>query len=1060
MMNQTLQNKINTFQCNDATHLWCLKLSANDYQEILNYLRIIRWTDNHAMPCDLLRRCAAIYVSEYWRREYVGGAYSWQGIFKSIDQNFNEKYPPNFEEAVKKGAKLLGCQPVKASNGANQYLDSFLYQGGLPMQWIVNSINANLSTSQLTTNVWYRFACGLVCRHIDFTALPLGVIASTSKSMRDFCDQLCNGLATNDVESMPFNCNSNNDPWFLALKQLETTERQRQRNEHPFNLSWELELDTIDNNFVVRCIFEGPNAISNQFLTSNSILRNFNLQVCVDGQTRRSFEYYDAYCAYKVRDVYNSYKNQETISVTANGQELLSDDLDMCIPHLFYQDGHVYRLGNRLGSERSILVYPSMQYAIEEMSNDIHTNNYAWNNENYTILFILANFAGQIVLRDTQSSEQFTFSAVTSLSWTDKPKGGRVLIPGIIETLYDATNCTYTTSDDSGQTTPIQPRNVEYRSLRSNAWSNQPPYGKIYVRQSGATHVQMINVGPLQDLQIQVNSANATTCCLSFYWRHGTIRPMAGTFNPQTNEWTITIKDVQDDNLCIPVKLIPPGTTNDFDLHYHVPFRRFCIYDPQGNEIRTGSSISTHDVQNYRYDCYGQDVTINGKTWRWDSNGMVLENGQNRIPYFGNLVTLLGGVNIDEGLQNSLNNVVWSQFDIHIRYANNAMALHIKRFPYRLVQEGVNNDETIKVENNPSYNERLRIISLAQPVQNEELQYDPAKGGYSIPAACREWGKCLVVGDYQGHILPFLSDTLHILTDEKRTDNRHSSIHTISQELSCSSIQSNVWQHTLQWFNALFEYDIPASSILEFVCIAKNPELLLKLVTYLYISNYSQSNNADDGLLQKCLLRVSNDLSFQWYWLLPYIKGINMQDIMCVQETTLQAYYVRWYLATNDIQQNLSNLQNELQNMSYLIQILDNVKSFCYELCRKSLLVSAVSSNGVTIANDIVEHFSKGQALVYDPTVGHLSNVNCSGQMPQSVDNFFQSIAVLANLTPNEKEFYQRVNIVVDALHKTTNIFGNLGQLSDEESDVARRSIICHFRSNTDMFLIALNNNN
>lgn len=52
-MNQTLQNEINTFQCNDVTpHLWCLKLSANDYYEILDYL-------------SLLCRCATVYVAEY-----------------------------------------------------------------------------------------------------------------------------------------------------------------------------------------------------------------------------------------------------------------------------------------------------------------------------------------------------------------------------------------------------------------------------------------------------------------------------------------------------------------------------------------------------------------------------------------------------------------------------------------------------------------------------------------------------------------------------------------------------------------------------------------------------------------------------------------------------------------------------------------------------------------------------------------------------------------------------------------------------------------------------------
>ncbi|MDD3064438.1 MAG: hypothetical protein PHX50_16730, partial [Massilibacteroides sp.] len=110
------------------------------------------------------RECTLLYA-EYWRREYSEGSHSKQMVFNCLpDANpylliTGDKVDmcEQLYLAARKGAKNLGIEILSFEN--THYVESLLYQGGLPMKLIVGSD---------TYGVWERFVRGLVFKNVNF----------------------------------------------------------------------------------------------------------------------------------------------------------------------------------------------------------------------------------------------------------------------------------------------------------------------------------------------------------------------------------------------------------------------------------------------------------------------------------------------------------------------------------------------------------------------------------------------------------------------------------------------------------------------------------------------------------------------------------------------------------------------------------------------------------------------------------------------------------------------------------------------------------------------------
>lgn len=304
------------------------------------------------------RECALLYA-EYWRREYSGGAHSKQMVFDSLPDAFPDlviagervDMCEQLYQAARKGAKKLGIEILSFEN--THYVESMLYQGGLPMKLIVGS-DAN--------GVWERFVRGLVFKNVNFDELNLGTVASNSTSMRQYCNQICDAVDAKQYSLLPFYAEDENNLWYQFLLNRFKSVRRRERMVHPFTLDWEFIVNEVDKKISAKYDLKGVQKLSEMFIEQQKLgsAESISVNVLRNGKVVDGFDYFNLFCRYAVRSK-RPYKNGDVISLIIHNQEQphISESLDMETPHLMYKsvDGS-YHMGNQIGKEDCFLLIP------------------------------------------------------------------------------------------------------------------------------------------------------------------------------------------------------------------------------------------------------------------------------------------------------------------------------------------------------------------------------------------------------------------------------------------------------------------------------------------------------------------------------------------------------------------------------------------------------------------------------------------------------------------------------------------------------------------------------
>ena len=272
--------------------LWKLKITEEEFKELRELLEKRTHVINMENPFITLCKECTLFFAEYWRRLYVDGKHSKQMVYDALESTRHSvNLSGEFYEAARRGARWLKIE--KYDGGRADPLNDMLYQGGLPM---------NLVTANITNSVWDRFTRGLVNRKINFDELNLGLVASQSQCMKDYCEQLILGVEAERHLLMPFYCNNENDVWFLYLKELAKQEKIRRRQLRPFSLAWEFRVDTVEKRIYTKYIVKGLQRLPEVFLEEQGLDKAnfFSVQVRKNGQAVDTFDYANNFCRYPV----------------------------------------------------------------------------------------------------------------------------------------------------------------------------------------------------------------------------------------------------------------------------------------------------------------------------------------------------------------------------------------------------------------------------------------------------------------------------------------------------------------------------------------------------------------------------------------------------------------------------------------------------------------------------------------------------------------------------------------------------------------------------------------
>lgn len=328
-----LLKKRNLTEC--PLPLWKLKITQTEYDELKQQLEQLshRLTHNCSNPFIEHQRECALFYAEYWRREYLQGVHSKVMVYQAIHSTRDTDFSNEFFDAAQRGARRLGIETISDRRDATQWLDSMLYQGGLPIAKVVAEGQGR----------WERFANGLINQRFDFDDLDLGRLASQSKSLREFCECMMLGIGTGQHSEMPFYCENAAAPEFVFLTKLVKNGRQHQRNcqrqKHPFEVNWEFRIDRIGGEIKTDYIFSGLKKLPNGYVVDGQQNPNvFRVYLAVNGTSVASFEYVNNYCRYNVK-ARDKYHDGDQISLSVNNEQTprLSTDLDiLSIPHILY----------------------------------------------------------------------------------------------------------------------------------------------------------------------------------------------------------------------------------------------------------------------------------------------------------------------------------------------------------------------------------------------------------------------------------------------------------------------------------------------------------------------------------------------------------------------------------------------------------------------------------------------------------------------------------------------------------------------------------------------------
>lgn len=1044
--------------------LWRLKVTDKEYETLKGLLqehaRMYRSFDN-------VKKEAALFFAEYWRREYNEGVHSKEMVFSAISSDPDKRVQDAFYEAAKDGAESLHIE--KYLGEREQNLNSMLYQGGLPMK---------LVTSTDSNSVWGRFVKGLVFRNINFDELDLGIVASSNKGLRQYCEQLCDAVDSKDFTKMPCWCETEQNAWYQFLLNKFTSIRRSHRLANPFTLDWEFTFDKVDNRIHIKYDFRGLQTLPKVFCDENHlrIEKFLTLNLTRNGQSVDSFDYLDGFCRREVR--YNhSYNNGDIIAAYLQGIEspLIKGSFFLSTPHLLAAGNNgKYKPCNRIGRDECVILVPE-GWEILSADEGLQITEMRWADMPFRCIWLPENFNSDVIL--SSEDGKLTFGADINFSWTEVTSFP-LACPNVIEPLYDASciSCVMYIQDED---VPVRKmtHDIEFRNKWSDTWTKTPSYGEIFVRAKSSNgqyvaHEKIINIG--ESLTIQTIEADRTHCKIKIDWPYGRVFGPKGSV-VDGSEWIIE-RDVESgvDRNHIEFTFVPfHNDRSCFTLHVRAPFKDFSIVDEEGNKVKCGCMIPYSEVDKYKYYIAGMDVeklTIGDAECRlvWIEDQLYIrsdERDRSPIPFEGPLTRILGSrEDLRSKLERTSNDMLHATVPVSFNLSNGSIfSFTIKEVPYLVRQD---KDTLYVVENEWTairYNHALKLLKIDDPTVDPVTIRPNEYGLFTIPKEIKDWGNTLVIGRDSGRICPALVNTESVLRPEDRRINRSETIMRIHEEFKTSTIGSPVWERVSGWFDRCNSEDIPASSLLDLACLKDNPEYLLKFALVMF----AQTAEEDRDNLDNRLLEMAKDLAFQWYWLLPRINNGLLTNIdSFITKADWKSKVITNLFVSRISKIDSANLMVHLSNMAVgndefetslcqqcMIPLMEEFHLWLLKLCAKSMRRpfnnTTIDANSDAIITDIVNN----NRLIEINSSDHKDYwVSLNQDLDENTRSFFETFYISGNRPANEIWLLQRVKCVAEQIR------GNMDQDLFCQVGSIRRSVIFCYRSTTRHFLLELNN--
>ena len=822
----------------------------------------------------------------------------------------------------------------------------------------------------------------------------------------------------------------------------------------------------VEKKFNINYIIKGLQQLPSRFIEDQNLQTNNFISVHIkdNGKIIDSFDYVNKFCRYEVKSQH-IYHTDSEIALYLQEREIpqLSGYLEMNVPRLLYlcDNGH-YKLGNRLRRLDSLLILPSGWQLQNEDS--LSSQIFTWNNCEYNVVNIPSTYAQDLTVKGPEE-EIINYGLSTPLCWTEL-SSHPLPLPIINETLYNADNCRFLlcSRNENDDIEKIPSNNILFRDNRGE-WQETASYGKISVMATDRTGkfvapMRFINVG--SGMSVHLIYANSEVCQMRVFWEHGHISTDEGV-RRANDVWEIRKCDCKDPRNIHFLATPNENGNNCFTISIKAPFKDFSIKDIYGEELPNNSLLPYTDLDKYQYHLVGQGIkeyrygNIVRKLEWYDQDLYITENNRRvrQIPYEGNLTTLFDSREaIRSLLEKTSLNILRASVKVVFKTDNDReFRFEIKESPFRAMQlDGGKINITANYEPINSFRGMLKLLKFDEPTREPVEMFYDTENGYVLPEEIRSWGKSLLISETKGRLCPLMVNFNSTPDTESRKQNRDDVIKSISKELQETAINDELWQRITDWFYIKEKENIPASSLLEFYCVAHNPDALIKLAFLLF----TKCNSDDErDILSQQLETMSDELAFQWNWISPYLNMNAMrfeQFINDLYTNRFKDIYISWAMRQGE---QMIDFLSALNSDSYFekaiqcyVGILGDFDIWIKELCCESLTrsYSETPSEATKFAAKNIINSPTNLRRIESEYV----YVNVRQDLnDDDVTEFFNQFDN-PSLAANERWCFNRIKAVAAHIRGEINLF--------EEDDVVRRSIIYCNKSCVNLFAIALNN--
>lgn len=911
-----------------SPYLWTMKLTSSEYSTLKDYIR--ENISHRSFSC--VRKESALFYAEWWRREFNGGQATKKDVCISVFGN--DELENQFFQAASEGARMMNLQLIRTrgeQRESTQTMYSLLYQGGLPMNFIVNEIVRNGAR-----NNWNRFFRRLVWNDLDYDNIPGNRIASQSDSIREFCDAL---RRANNISEAPFNMEGGLHWWRIVERDF-IIERKEYVARNPFRFKWLIELNENRRTAEVSFLLTGPQKLSDEFVTEHRLteLNLLSLSVHINGAPYPLAEYYkNDEVFYSRRSVDRCFRYNMEDSV----ELVLNEGLESCMvlerKALDFSDPKILTLDDRtrnvytLGDVKNLAVMDCLIACTEDWQCEgFNPITYQFNSDN--ILFFKITPDTIPVTMFSESGEIKKLDPTRPLASTilDEQFALSLAIP-TKERLFNAPDGVVFYDDRKRR---ADPQSVLYAAKGSREWREDPGVGLIRAKikrddNESVDPVQFINVGTLD---VTCPESSRDSCTLQITWPHGRITCDLAQ-EVEQNTWLISRNHLVNAQFA-PFTFIPRRNGEPFTVNFLIPFYGFQIYDYNGNKVPNRAVIPISDLDGFRYYIRPESIIEitpsaaggqrrdslkykyseeNGNAVKISERIADLPPRTKEIPFEGRLSSLFmdGNKQLMDLMDKQTSQLPDASVNVRVENEGEPLFFYFQDFPYHQ-REG---EESVILENRrglPNYTGGL----MALPFDDPQLtpipltRQDDNPDCFTIPndileSDYRSW---LVFGNIKGYVLP-RAFNLPEDDETKQKPSRSELLSNLKSEMKEAPLFSPVWKRALAWFDNIQRWMIPGSSVLELVALADDSELLGKFLLHLFLFHCKDEEELEN--IKPALLEFQRQLYFLWNWARIRIEDTEkwLDESWSVISPLILRTYTDWVLSNHDDSEWMDFLQ-------------------------------------------------------------------------------------------------------------------------------------------------------